>query len=124
MSGIDYRQLRRQVSMDRVLELIGFQPAWQQGSQLRGPCPIPGCCSTQSRTFSVHRTREIYRCFACGSHGNPLDLWAATRDLPLYQAAVNFCHVANIALPRLPSGSRSHARPSSRVATPDSSRNR
>jgi hypothetical protein len=119
--------------MDQVLEVIGFRATAPNGPQLRGPCPIPGCRSgalaagrcTDSRVFSVHRTRGVYRCFACGSHGNPLDLWAAVCELPLYQAAIYLSHVMDIALPRL-SSVRSHRKQplSSRVADRDSSRNR
>lgn len=102
MPGIDYHQVRQQVSMTRVLDLIGFQATGRRGPQLRGPCPIPGCCSTSNRTFSVHLTRQIYRCFACNSHGNPLDLWAAVRQLPLHSAAVDLCRTANLPLQWLP----------------------
>jgi hypothetical protein len=102
MPGIDYHRLRQQVSMSQVLRLIGFQAAYRHGPQLRGPCPIPGCgCSTR-RAFSVHLTRELYHCFACGSHGNPLDLWAAVRCLPLHPATVDLCRTASLSLPWLP----------------------
>src|SRR3972149_901464 len=86
MPGIDYRQLRQQVSMAQVLALLGFQATCRRGDQLRGPCLIPGCRSTSPRAFSVHLTRQVYRCFVCGSHGNSLDLWAAPRRLPLHSA--------------------------------------
>ena len=96
MPGIDYPQLRRQITMRQVLDLIGFQATCPQGSQLRGPCPIPGCSSTSSRIFSVHRRRQVYRCFACGSQGNALDLWAAVRGLPLHQAALDLCRIIHL----------------------------
>jgi DNA primase len=102
MPGIDYRELRQRVSMIEVLSLIGFEATWRRGSQLRGPCPIPGCCSSSRRAFSVHRTRQVYRCFACGSHGNPLDLWAAVHRLPLHRAAVHLCRAVNLVPPPLP----------------------
>ena len=82
MPGIDYHQVRRQVSMTQVLDPIGFQATGRRGPQLRGPCPIPGCNSTSHRTFSVQFPRQIYHCFACNSHGNHLDLWSAVRRLP------------------------------------------
>jgi hypothetical protein len=119
--------------MDQVLELIGFQPVSRNVLQLRGPCPIPGCRSgalaadryTRSRVFSVHRTRGVYRCFACGSRGNPLDLWASVCELPLYQAALQLSHVTGIALPRLSSARSHRERPlSSGVADRAPSRNR
>jgi len=118
MPGIDYRQLRRQVSMREVLSLIGFRPTWRRGPQLRGPCPIPGCCSSSSRPFSVHLTRQVYHCFACRSHGNALDLWAAVRRLSLHHAAIALCQAASLIPPRLP-----NRRQPSRVASRAPSRN-
>ena len=100
MPGIDYRQLRQRIPIARVLDLIGFKPGWRHGSQLRGPCPIPGCRSSH-RSFSVHLTGQVYHCFACHSHGNALDLWAAVRGLSLYQAAVDLCRVTNLDPPWL-----------------------
>jgi len=76
-----YRQLRQQTTMGQVLNLLAFQPTWRRGPQLRGRCLIPGCRSTSPRPFSVHLVRQIYRCFACSSHGKALDLWAAVRGL-------------------------------------------
>ena len=102
MPGINYRQLHQQVSMAQVLGLLGFQATCRRGDQLRGPCPIPGCRSTSLRPCSVHLTRQVYRCFACGSHGNPLDLWAAVRSLRLHDATVDLCQAADLFLPWLP----------------------
>lgn len=124
MPGIDYHRLRQQIAMGQVLELIGFEPTWRQGHQLRGPCPILGCHSTSLRSFSVHLTRQVYRCFACGSHGDMLTLWMAVRGLTIHQAALDLCHVANQVPPWLPA---LHLIPApskfSRVATRDSARN-
>jgi DNA primase len=102
MPGIDYRQLRQQVTMSQVLSLLGFEPTWRHGPQLRGLCPIPGCRCTSGRPFSVHLDRHVYHCFSCCSHGNALDLWAAVRGLPIYQAAMDLCHVTHLDPPWLP----------------------
>lgn len=96
MPGIDYHQLRQQIKMREVLDLIGFQATWRHGPQVRGPCPIPGCRSTSPRPFSVHLDRQAYRCFACGGQGNALDLWAAIHGLPLYRAALQLCHALHL----------------------------
>ena len=96
MPGIDYHQLRRQIKMREVLDLIAFQATWRHGPQVRGPCPIPGCRSTSPRPFSVHLDRQAYRCFACRGQGNALDLWAAIHGLPLYQAALDLCRALNL----------------------------
>jgi DNA primase len=101
MPGIDYPQLRRQITMRDVLDRIGFEPTWRRGPQLRGACPIPGCCSTSGRSFSVHLVRQVYRCFACGKQGNALDLWAAVRGLSLHHAALDLCRAMNLEPPWL-----------------------
>lgn len=106
MPGIDYRELRRQITMREVLDLIGFQPICQRGPQLRGPCPIPDCRSASDRSLSVHLARQVYHCFACRSHGNALDLWAAVRGLPTYEAALNLCQVTKLTPPSLSSPRR------------------
>ena len=119
MPGIDYRELRRQITMREVLDLIGFQPTSRRGPQLRGPCPIPGCRSASDRSFSVHLARQVYHCFACHSRGNTLDLWAAVRGLPTYKAALDLCHVTKLDLP-----SSQLVPTQRRVPSRDSSRNR
>jgi DNA primase len=79
------------IPMSDVLELLGFVPAETRGSQLRGPCPIPGSASPPSRVFSVHLARNAFQCFKCGSSGNQLDLWAAVTKTDLHAAAIEFC---------------------------------
>lgn len=101
MPGIDYQQLRQKLAMRQVLDMIGFQATWRRGPQLRGRCPIPGCRSTSGRSFSVHLTRQVYHCFACRTWGNALDLWAVAHGLPLHQAALDLCRVANLDPPWL-----------------------
>jgi DNA primase len=112
MSGVDYRQLRQQVSMTRVLGLIGFRATQRHGPQLRGRCPI---CHSPC-TFSAHLSRQIYHCFACRSHGNALDLWAAVRGQSLYQAAIDLCHTIGLVMPASPAPSAYPMPPSQRTS--------
>ena len=107
MPDIDYHELRQQITMRKVLDLLSFQPTSRRGPQLRGPCPLPGCPATSDRSFSVHLARQVYQCFACGSHGNALDLWAAACSLNTYQAAMDLCHLTKRGVPsRAPSRNR------------------
>lgn len=123
MPRIDYRRLRTLVSMADVLRLARFQPTGRRGAQLRGPCPVPGCRSTKP-TFSVHLTKQVYRCFACGSQGNPLDLWAAVQRLPLHQAVLDLCQNIPLTPPWLtPIRPTSAPHPTRRVPIRDSSHN-
>ena len=112
---IDYAALRAQVPMSRILELLAFRPTRARGPQLRGPCPLPTCPPVWPPRFSVNPQRHAYQCFACGSAGNQLDLWAAAHQLLLPAAAVHLCQVLGIPVPRrLPT---STTRPSPRSAT-------
>ena len=112
---IDYAALRAQVPMSRILELLAFRPTRARGPQLRGPCPLPNCPPVWPPRFSVNVQRHLYHCFACGSGGNQLDLWAAAHQLSLPAAAVHLCRVLRIPVPRrLPT---STTRPSTRSAT-------
>jgi hypothetical protein len=123
MPGIDYRQLRARVSMRQVLTLLGFQPTHVRGDQVRGPCPLhggleksqiptslqraghrasaPASTRGESAPFSAHLEKHVYRCFACGSQGNQLDLWAAAQRLPLHAAALDLCQAARVSPPWL-----------------------
>jgi len=103
MPGIDLRQVRREVTIQQVLNLLGFAPTARHGPRLRGPCPIHGDCRPRSRDFSVHLGCHRYRCFCCHSAGTQLDLWAAVHHLSIYAAAEDLCRRLGIPIPYLPS---------------------
>lgn len=96
---IDYRALRNQIPMARVLDLIGYHPTSQRGHQLRGACPFHAPEHPIPRCFSVELTRGLFRCFDCGVQGNQLDLWARLRRLPLHKAAQDLCQHASVCIP-------------------------
>jgi DNA primase len=91
MPGVDYQALRTNISMEDVLNQLGFVPASQSGDQLHGPCPVHGSMSSGSRSLSVNLETGRYYCHKCQSHGNQLELWAAVHRLPIYEAAINLC---------------------------------
>jgi len=91
MPAIDYTAARAQLSIAEVLRLIDYQPRTHRGLCLRGPCPLHGGRSPQSRSFAVHLGKNVYHCFRCDAGGNALDLWAALRRLPLHAAVVDLC---------------------------------
>ena len=91
MPGVDYQALRTTVSMEDVLNQLGFVPTSQSGDQLHGPCPVHGSTSPSSRSFSVNLETGRYYCHKCQSHGNQLELWAAVHRLPIYEAAIDLC---------------------------------
>lgn len=93
MSGVDFDVVRREITMRQVLDEIGFRVTRHEGDQLRGPCPVHGSTSNNSRVFSVNLGTQRYYCHKCKSHGNQLELYAAVRETTVYQAAVDLCHV-------------------------------
>jgi DNA primase len=91
MPGIDFTRLRAEITMEQVLDRLGFQPVACRGDQLRGPCPVHGSSWPRSRVFSVNLRTRRYYCHKCHSYGNQLELWAAVRGLSLYEAAWDLC---------------------------------
>jgi len=99
MPGVDFNVLRAEITMEQVLNQLGFQATSRSGCQLHGPCPIHRSTSNRSRTFSVNLSSMRYYCHKCRSHGNQLELWAAVNQLPLYKAAINLCRVLGHEVP-------------------------
>jgi len=93
MPGVDFDILRGEITMQQVLDEIGFRATHRDGDQLHGPCPVHGSTSPHSRAFSVNLREGRYYCHKCKSHGKELELYAAVKDTAVYQAAVDLCHV-------------------------------
>ena len=91
MPAIDYRRARAELGLAAVLAPIGYRPRRCQGPQWRGPCPLHGAHSPDSRSFAAHLGTNLFYCFCCGAGGNALDLWAALRRLPLHAAVLDLC---------------------------------
>ena len=92
MSGVDFDRVRTEITMEQVLNLLGFQPSTRSGVQWCGSCPLHDSTSGRHRSFSVNVAIARYYCHGCQSHGNQLELWAAATMLPLHQAATDLCH--------------------------------
>ena len=99
MPGIDFDVLRKEISMQQVLDLIDFEPTNRTGPQLHGPCPIHRSTSKRSRSLSVNLELGRYRCHKCGSQGNTLELWAAVRQTSLYNASIDLCQTLGRNIP-------------------------
>lgn len=101
MPGVDFNVLRAEISMEEVLNQLGFEPTSRSGSQLHGPCPVHGSTSAKSRSFSVNLEKGRYYCHKCESQGNQLELWAAVYKLSFYDAAVDLCRVLGRQIPQV-----------------------
>jgi DNA primase len=89
--GVDFDRVRTEITMEQVLNLLGFQPSKRSGAQWYGGCPLHEPRSRRRRSFSVNVAIGRYSCHRCHSHGNQLELWAAATNLPLHQAAIDLC---------------------------------
>ena len=101
MPGVDFGRLRKQITMEQVLDLLGFEPSQRRGDQWYGPCPLHDSTPGRRRSFSVNVAIGRYRCHRCHSQGHHLELWAAATKLPLYQAAIDLCHALGEEIPGL-----------------------
>ena len=99
MPEIDFQQVRSQITIEQVLDLLGFIPTARVGVRLRGPCPIHGSHSARSRVFSASLVHNRYRCFKCHSAGTQLGLWAAVRGLSIHAAAEDLHRCLGIPIP-------------------------
>jgi DNA primase len=99
MPGVDYRAVQSRVPMAQVLDWLEFVACGVRGEQLRGPCPVHRAQFPRSRSFSVPLAREVCRCFRCGFAGNQIQLWAARKDMTVYEAAVDLCRQAGVEVP-------------------------
>ena len=91
MPGVDFGRVRGEITMEQVLDLLGFEPVSRSGLQWYGRCPLHESRSGHRRGFSVNVAAGRYNCHGCRSHGNQLELWAAATKRPLYQAAIDLC---------------------------------
>ena len=101
MPGIDDDRLRREIRMEEVLELIGFEPVQRTGAPWYGPCPLHHGSSARSRHFSVHVELGRYPCHNCQSHGHQLELRAAYSKQALDPASIALCQVLKREVPRI-----------------------
>jgi hypothetical protein len=99
MPGVNFDKLRGQITMEQVLDLLGFRPSARRGDQWYGPCPLHDSKPRRDRCFSVNVAVGRYYCHRCHSHGHQLELWAAATTLPLYHAAIDLCRTLAVEVP-------------------------
>src|SRR5262249_55045237 len=76
MPGIDFAELRRQIRLGQILELVRFEVVSRRGAQVRGPCPVHGSTRPRSRVFAAHLGEQMWHCLPLGAQGNGLG-WGA-----------------------------------------------
>lgn len=113
-AAIDYRAVRRAISLSRVLELLEFHPTRSRSTNRRGRCVLCSRAEPESSTnqtqpcFAADLARDIWYCFGCNQGGDQLTLWSLVRRKPLYAATRLLCETTGLPIPRL-----EHAQPRS-----------
>jgi DNA primase len=100
MPGIDFKKLRAEITMEEVLNLLGFESSRRAGVQWYGPCPFHASSPRRS-PFSVNVERRCFHCHQCGREGNQLDLWAIFTRRHLHPASVDLCRALGREVPWL-----------------------
>ena len=100
MPGVDFERIRAVVTLEAVLNLVGFEAGSRSGPQWYGSCPLPACGRSRRRgSFSVNVASGRYCCHRCRSHGNALELWAAVTQQSMYPAAIDLCRRLGCEIP-------------------------
>ena len=100
-SHLDFRQLRRTVSIEQVLRAKGLDSALKKhGSKLVGPCPLHG--GDNPHAFVVDPERNLWYCFTrCSTGGDVVKLLCRLGHS--YAGAAAYLANLSPSLPSLPS---------------------
>lgn len=99
MPGIDFKRLRREITMTQVLDLLRFEPIHCRGDQWYGYCVLHESEPRHRRAFSVNIALSCYCCHKCGSRGDQFKLWSEAAKLPLYPATIDLCDQLGMEVP-------------------------
>ena len=101
---IDFAELRRQITMQQVLDLL--QLASRSSPRTTTARAVPGASKRRRTQPQLRRNLEkrVFRCFkpGCPAKGNQLDLYALATGLPILEASHQLCERLGIAAPVLP----------------------
>ena len=99
MPGIEFSRLRHEITMDQVLDLLGFECVRRRGDQWYGYCPLHESEPKHRTVFSVNVAMNCYYCHKCRSQGDQLRLWAEANKKPLHPATIDLCHQLRLEVP-------------------------
>jgi DNA primase len=99
MPGIDFNRLRHEITMEQVLDLLGFEGIRRRADQWYGYCPLHESEPKHRRTFSVNVAMNCYYCHKCRSRGDQFKLWAEAIKMPLHPAVIDLCHRLGLEIP-------------------------
>lgn len=118
MPAINFARLKQQITIQDVLELIGWEPIRRNGAEWRGPCPFHVSQSRNpemSRSFAVNVLKHCFHCknSECGVHGNAFDLWIQHERYgdEVHLAAQHLCAEIGLDVPWIQLGNKRQTKP-------------
>jgi DNA primase len=84
---LSFARIKHHVTMQLLLERIGWKPVSRRGNRVHGPCPIHR--GQRADTFHADLAKNIFHCFSCHAHGDVIDLVAALENSSIRQAALS-----------------------------------
>ena len=69
MPVVDFQTVRRAITMEQVLDLLGVQPSKRSRVQWQGSCPLDASPSDHRRSFSVKVALCCYNCHGYRNRG-------------------------------------------------------
>jgi hypothetical protein len=79
MPWVDYKKLRTEVSIERVIADHGYELRGS-GDQRKCMCPASCCREPRERTLSVNIVEGVFKCWKCDVKGNVIDFEALVSD--------------------------------------------
>jgi DNA primase len=77
---VNYKRLREQLDILRVLDHFDVAVASRRGDQITSLCPLPGHpvrhdARRRTPSFSANVRKNVFQCFGCGASGNAVELY-------------------------------------------------
>lgn len=95
--SINYDILRRAVTLEEVMMLVGYRLNTMIGCTGRGPCPFR--CSPDARCCSIDFRMKCWKCHRCNKCGGVLDFYAAFSGRELFTSCLDLCRRMRIDVP-------------------------
>lgn len=89
MPSLDFESIKRAITIDEVMSLIGWKGQLEPRGTERGPCPVHGSKNPKSRSFCV--TGQEWYCHGCKQGGGVLELYRLVCQKPIYEATLELC---------------------------------
>lgn len=82
---IDFKEIKDNLSFERVLEHYNIQVTKAKGNELSGKCPFH---QDDKPSFRVNTEKKIFHCFGCEAKGNVLDFVAKMENVSIKKAGL------------------------------------